>query len=100
MHTDYTVSAYNILIFDKYSVVFVRCTDTNQQLDVFYSSKCGIQLTRTVIAQWSKAQVSNLVVVRSSQLRSNICVPTLLHTADTYISYKTTVYILYGSCFL
>ena len=77
MHTDYTVSAHNILIFDKYSVVFVRCTDTNQQLDVFYSSKCGIQLTRTVIAQWSKAQVSNLVVVRSSQLRSNICVPTL-----------------------
>jgi len=37
MHTDYTVSAHDILIFDKYSVVFVRCTDNNQQLDVFYS---------------------------------------------------------------
>ena len=67
MHTDYTVSAHDILIFDKYSVVFVRCTDNNQQLNVF---KCGIQLIQTVIAQWSKAQVCNLVVVRSSQLRS------------------------------
>ena len=35
MHTDYTVSAHDILIFDKYSVVFVKCTDNNQQLDVF-----------------------------------------------------------------
>ena len=29
MHTDYTVSARDILIFEKYSLVFVRCTDTN-----------------------------------------------------------------------
>ena len=35
MHTDYTVSAHDILIFEKCSVVFVRCTDNNQQLDVF-----------------------------------------------------------------
>jgi len=35
MHTDYTVSTHDILIFEKYSVVFVRCTDTNQQLDVY-----------------------------------------------------------------
>ena len=49
MRTDYTVSAHDISIFDKYSVVFVRCTDNNQQLEV--------------IAQWSKAQISNLVVV-------------------------------------
>ena len=35
MHTDYTVSVHDILIFDKYSVVFVKCTDNNQQLDVF-----------------------------------------------------------------
>jgi len=27
--------AYDILIFEKCSVVFVRCTDNNQQLDVF-----------------------------------------------------------------
>ena len=49
MRTDYTVSAHDISNFDKYSVVFVRCTDNNQQLEV--------------IAQWSKAQISNLVVV-------------------------------------
>ena len=48
MHTDYTVSAHDILIFDKCSAVFVICTDNNQQLD---SSKCGIQLIQTVIAQ-------------------------------------------------
>jgi len=35
MHTDYTVSAHDISIFDKYLVVFVRCTDDNQQLHVF-----------------------------------------------------------------
>jgi len=35
MHTDYTVSAHNILIFEKCSVVFLTCTDNNQQLDVF-----------------------------------------------------------------
>jgi len=40
MHTEYTVSAHNIrvlllLVFNKYSVVFVRCTDNNQQLNVF-----------------------------------------------------------------
>ena len=71
MHADYMVSAHNILILEKYSVVFVRCMDNNQQLDgFFYSSKCGIPLTRTVIAQWSKAQVSHLMVVRLSQLGS------------------------------
>ena len=31
MHTDYMVSAHDIFMFDKYSVVFVRCTDNNQQ---------------------------------------------------------------------
>jgi len=35
----------------------------------FYSSNCDIQLIRTVIALWSKEQVSNLLV-RSSQLKS------------------------------
>ena len=35
MHTDYTFIAHDILILDKYSMVFVRCTDNNQQLDGF-----------------------------------------------------------------
>ena len=35
MHTDYTVSAHDILIFEPFSVVFVKCTDINKQLDVF-----------------------------------------------------------------
>jgi len=35
MHTDYTVSTHDILIFEKCSVVFVICMDNNQQLDVF-----------------------------------------------------------------
>jgi len=34
MHTDYTVSAQDILIFDPFSVVFVKCTDNKLQLDV------------------------------------------------------------------
>jgi len=35
MLTGHTVSAHDILMFDKYSVVFVVCTDNNQQMDVF-----------------------------------------------------------------
>jgi len=35
MHTDYMVSAHNILILAKYLVVFVRYSDNNQQFDVF-----------------------------------------------------------------
>ena len=66
MHTDYMVS-HAILIFETYSVVFVRCTDKKQQLDVFH--KCVIQSIRTVIAQWSKTQVTNLLVIRSSIVR-------------------------------
>jgi len=30
---------------------------------MFNSSKSDIELTQTVIAQWSKAQVSNIVIV-------------------------------------
>ena len=52
MHTDYTVSAHDIIIFEKFSVVFVKCTDSNQKLDGFYSSKCGIQSIQTVMADW------------------------------------------------
>ena len=98
MHTDYTVSAHDTLIFEKCSVVFVICTDNNQKMDVWYSSNCGIPLTRTVISQWSKSQVSNLLVVRSSLLRlSFFCIRTLLKTANTYISYSTTLLIV---CFV
>jgi len=35
MHTVYTVSVHDILIFEIFSEVFVICTDNNQQLDVF-----------------------------------------------------------------
>ena len=35
IHTDYKVKAHDIVIFGKCSVVFVRCTDNNQQFDVF-----------------------------------------------------------------
>ena len=35
LHTDDTVSAHDMLIFDPFSVVFVKCTDYSQQLDVF-----------------------------------------------------------------
>jgi len=35
MYTDYTVRAHDILIFDPFSVVFVKCMGNNQQLDVF-----------------------------------------------------------------
>jgi len=34
MHTDDKVSAHDTLIFDKYSLMFIRSTDNNQQLDV------------------------------------------------------------------
>jgi len=36
IHTDYTVSTHAILIVDKYPVMFVKCMNTNQQLDVFF----------------------------------------------------------------
>jgi len=56
-----------------------------------------MQFIQTVITQLSKSQVSNLVVVRSSQFISNCFVPTLLNTANTYISQMTTVLIV---CFV
>ena len=59
-----------------------------------YISKCGIQLTQTVIAQLSKAQVSHLVVVRSSQFRS-IFLHTLANTYHTYLTTGLTVYFVY-----
>ena len=56
-------------------------------------------MTQTVIAQLSKAQVSNLVVMRSSHCSdTNVSTDSsLLNTANTYISYMTTVLIL---CFM
>ena len=84
MHTNYKVSAHDILIFEKCALVFVRCTDNNQRLDGCYSSTCGMHLTRTVIAQWSKAQVSHLMIVRSNQLGSRFCLHTRLNTAHTH----------------
>ena len=93
MHTDYTLSAHDMLT--KFSVVFVRWTDTNQQLDVFIllSVVYNIQLIRTVIAQSSKAQVSNILIVRSSLLRSRF-LQTRLNTAHTYTSYSSTFLIV------
>jgi len=35
LHTDYTVSVHDNLILEQFSVVFVRCTDNGQHLDVF-----------------------------------------------------------------
>ena len=35
MHTDYMVSAHNILIYEPFSVVFGKCMDNKLQLDVF-----------------------------------------------------------------
>ena len=34
MHIEYTVSANDILIFEMFSGVFVRCTDNTHQSDV------------------------------------------------------------------
>ena len=42
LHTDYTVSAHDILIFKQFSIVFARCTDNNQRLDVFIVQVCRI----------------------------------------------------------
>ena len=78
MHTDYTVSAHGA----------IGC--------FVYSSWCGIQLIRTVIAQWSKAQVSNLLVVRSSQLRSRFCTYIFKHY-DHAFSYSISLLI---ACFM
>jgi len=44
-------SAHDILIFEQFLVVFVVRTIISNWM--FYSSKCGIHLTWTVIAQWS-----------------------------------------------
>jgi len=84
MHTDYTVSTHDISIFDKYFVVFVRCTYDNQQLAGFYSSTCGMHLTQTVIAQWSKEQLSNLVVQSRVSSDPNVCTSTFNHCKNIY----------------
>ena len=66
--------------------MFVRCTcaDKNQQLDVFfYSSKCGIHFTRTVIAQGFEAHVSTGREVESAWVQ--IFLHTVLNTVNTYI---------------
>ena len=91
MHTDYTVSAHDILILEKCSVVFVRCTENNQQVDVFIV--LSVAYMWTVISQWSKVQVSNLLVLWSSLLRSRYFLRTFLNTAHTYSSYSTTLLI-------
>ena len=85
MHTNYTVNAHDILIFEKCSVFFVICTD-----------KCGIRFTRTVIAQWSKSRVRHLVRVRSSQCGSRFFTYSFKH-CNTYIRYSTTLLIV---CFI
>ena len=64
---------------------------------MFYSSKCGIQLTRTAIAQWSKVHVSHLMVERSSQLWSRFLLHTVLNTANMFITYSTTLFTV---CFM
>ena len=53
----------------------------------------SIQLIQTVIAQSSKAQVSNILIVRSSLLRSRF-LHTRLNTAHTYNSYSSTFLIV------
>ena len=72
IHTDYTIIAHDILIFEKCSVVFVICTD-----------KCGIHFTRTVIAQGFEAQVSTGREVESAWVQ--IFLHTVLNTVNTYI---------------
>jgi len=49
----------------------------------FYSSKCGIHFTRTVIAQGFEAQVSTGREVESAWVQ--IFLHTVLNTANTYI---------------
>ena len=62
MHTEYTVSAHEIYI--NFQKVFGGVRKMYGQLSAtgrVYSSKCGIHFIRIVIAQWSKAQVCNLL---------------------------------------
>ena len=82
MHTDYTVSAHDILIFEPFSVVFVKCTDNNRQVDFFIVQVCHAvhtECNKTAIAQWSKPLSCTMIVVRSTLVTSrflfNIHVP-------------------------
>ena len=84
MHTNYTVNAHDILIFEKCSVFFVICTD-----------KCGIRFTRTVIAQWSIAQVSHLMVVRSSQLGSRFFTYSFKHCKHVFYLFDNFSYCIF-----
>jgi len=52
---------------------------------------CGIRLTQTVIAQWSKAQVSHLMVVRSSLLRSRFLTYSFKHCKHVYYLFDILV---------
>ena len=55
---------HNILIFNPFSAVFVKCTDYNQQLVVFIVEE--YHTVDSYIVQWSKWQVCNMMVVTSS----------------------------------
>jgi len=90
IHTDYTVALTRHNNFRKvlggvrkiYGEQLVNCM-------FCYSSKCGIHLTRTVLAQWSKSQVSQYAREIESA-RIQICLHTLLNTANTFITYSIT----------
>ena len=75
------------LIFNTFSVVFVRCTDNNQHLYF----KCGSQLIQTVIAQWSNARFRSLLVVRLSLVRTTF----FLKYWTLYFSYLTILVIVF-----
>ena len=93
-HTDYTVTARDILIYEKCQVVFVTIISNW----MFYSYKCGIHQTRTVIAQWFKAHLSHIMVVRSNQLVS-IYFFKKCQTLHTSILAIRQLYKLYVLCF-
>ena len=84
--TDYTVSAQDILTFDKCSTSVRKMYLCGQESAIgcfFYSSKCGIHFTRTVIAQGVEAQVSTGREIESAWVQ--IFLHTVLNTANTYI---------------
>ena len=88
----------NVIDLSNAYSVYGQCTRHNYYRKVFGGvRKMYGHLSTTVIAQWSKAHVSNLLVVRSSQHRS-IFVYIHFQTLQTRIVAIRLLYLLYVSC--
>jgi len=69
LHTDYTTSANDMLIFEKFSVEFVISTDNNWQLNVLICKVCHTVDTVTSAVVLSAGLHSTGCEIKSGQIQ-------------------------------